>query len=323
MNAAAAWRSGLATDIGPRRASNEDRVHADDTSGIFLVADGLGGHAAGELAAQTAVDIIIRELDPATGDIERQVRHAITAANNEIFHLAQSDAGLAGMACVLTLAVAHDDEVTVGHVGDSRLYLIWNGTVRKLTADHSPVGELEDQGELTEAEAMAHPRRNEVFRDVGSRERNATDNDFIDVKSFPFHPSAALLLCSDGLSDSLTSAGIASIVETYSGDPGETAESLVRAANERGGNDNVSVVFVAGSDFIGVNSPAMADARVRHAITRIRQGRFRWKRRATRALWLAIGIIVGMLLFALIERYSYVVGRVLLQSMIPPGGSRS
>jgi hypothetical protein len=166
---------------------------------------------------------------------------------------------------------------------------------------------LEDQGELTEAEAMAHPRRNEVFRDVGSRERQAGDDDFIDVKSFPFHPAAALLLCSDGLSDALTSAEIASIVETYAGDPGETAESLVHAANERGGNDNVSVVLVAGPEFIGVNSPAMADARVRHAITRMRTGRIRWKRRATRLLWLAIGIIVGMLLFALIERYGRII----------------
>ena len=91
------------------------------------------------------------------------------------------------MACVLTLAVVREDVVTVGHVGDSRLYLIWNGTLRKLTPDHSPVGEQEDQGELTEAEAMEHPRRNEVFRDVGSRERGANDGDFIEVRSFPFH----------------------------------------------------------------------------------------------------------------------------------------
>ncbi len=303
MNTAAAWRSGLATDTGPRRLSNEDRVYADDASGIFMVADGLGGHAAGELAAQTALDLIIRELDPAAGDIKKQVRQAITAANNEIFRLSQADVDSAGMACVLTLAVVHEDTVTVGHVGDSRLYLAWNGTLRKLTSDHSPVGELEDQGELTEAEAMSHPRRNEVFRDVGSRERKPGDEDFIEIKSFPFHASAALLLCSDGLSDALSSAEITSIVETYSGDPGATAELLVQAANQRGGNDNVSVVFVAGPEFIGVHSPEMADARVRHAITRMRPGGMRWKRQYSRVLWLAIGIIMGMLLFALLERY--------------------
>ena len=85
------------------------------------------------------------------------------------------------MACVLTLVVAHDDRVTVGHVGDSRLYLAWNGVLRKLTADHSPVGELEDIGKLTEDEAMRHPRRNEVFRDVGSRLRDPHEEEFIEI----------------------------------------------------------------------------------------------------------------------------------------------
>jgi serine/threonine protein phosphatase PrpC len=304
MSTAVELRSGLATDTGPQRSRNEDRVFADDSTGVFLVVDGLGGHAAGELAAQTALDVIVRELTAAHGDPEQQIRHAITAANNEIFQASQQDPACAGMACVLTLAVARGETVTVGHVGDSRLYLIWNGTVRKLTSDHSPVGELEDQGELTEVEAMSHPRRNEVFRDVGSRRRTPGDGDFIEVKSFPFHPAAALLLSSDGLSDSLTSAEIAQIVETFNGDPGETAEALVQAANDRGGSDNVSVVFVAGPEFLGVHSPAMADARARHAITRMRHGRRRWKRRLGRVVWLAVGIVLGMLLLAAIERYA-------------------
>jgi serine/threonine protein phosphatase PrpC len=305
MNTALALRSGVATDTGPQRNRNEDRVYADDARGVFLVADGLGGHAAGELAAQTALDVIVHELDAGEpGDPERRIRRAITAANNEIFHIAQARPECAGMACVLTLAVVNEETVTLGHVGDSRLYLIWNGTVRKLTSDHSPVGELEDQGELTEADAMAHPRRNEVFRDVGSRERKPDDSDFIEVKSFPFHPGAALLVASDGLSDALTSAEIAAIVETYNGDPGQTAETLVAAANERGGSDNVSVVLVAGPEFIGVNSPAMADARTRHAITRIRRGRARWKRIAGRLVWLVVGIVMGMALLAVFERYA-------------------
>lgn len=305
MNTALALRSGLATDTGRLRSANEDRVYADDARGIFLVVDGLGGHAAGELAAQTALDVIVHELDTGeAGDPEQRIRRAITAANNEIFHVAQARPECGGMACVLTLAVVHDETVTLGHVGDSRLYLIWNGTIKKLTSDHSPVGELEDQGELTEADAMAHPRRNEVFRDVGSRERNAADSDFIEVKSFPFHPAAALLLASDGLSDALTSAEIAAIAETYNGDPGQTAECLVQAANEHGGSDNISVVLVAGPEFIGVNSPAMSDARTRHAITRMRRGRARWKRVAGRSLWLVVGILLGMVLLAVFERYA-------------------
>jgi PPM family protein phosphatase len=302
MKTASAWRSGLASDIGLERSNNEDRAFIDDERGLFLVADGLGGHAAGEKAAEIAVDVIARELAPASGDLEKQVRSAIAAANNEIFRCAQENSAWNGMACVLTLAILRDDVVTVGHVGDSRLYLVWNGTVRKLTSDHSPVGEQEDQGELTEAEAMLHPRRNEVFRDVGTRERSAGDDNFIEVKSFPFHPAAALLLCSDGLSDALTSAEISEIVEHYDGDPSKTAEELVAAANDEGGIDNVSVVFVAGPDFVGVHSPGMADARARHAITRLRRRRHAWKRRLNRMLWLFAGMLLGMALWAAAEQ---------------------
>jgi serine/threonine protein phosphatase PrpC len=292
----------VATDTGLQRSNNEDRVYADDTSGVFLVADGLGGHAAGEKAAETAVDVIAASLDPASGRIDKQVRRVIALANNEIYRLAQETEEYAGMACVLTLAVVHEDTVTVGHVGDSRMYLIWNGTVRKLTSDHSPVGEQEDQGELTEAEAMSHPRRNEVFRDVGSRERGSEDADFIEIKSFPFHPGAALLLCTDGLSDALTAAEIGAIVDQYSGDPEEVARLLVEAANERGGSDNVSVVFIAGPEFIGANSNAMSEARARHAITRMRTRRLMWKRILGRAIWLVIGFMLGIALFAYVSR---------------------
>jgi serine/threonine protein phosphatase PrpC len=302
MNSVSARRSGLATDTGPHRARNEDRIYADDASGIYIVADGLGGHPAGELAAQTAVDVIARELRGVADDIEASVCEAITAANNEIYGASQQDPACAGMACVLTLAVAHNDTLTLGHVGDSRLYLVWNGTVRKLTSDHSPVGEQEDLGELSESEAMAHPRRNEVFRDVGSRLRNADDHDFIEVRSLPLRPDAALLLCSDGLSDTLTSGEIGRLIENYSGDAEEMAKRLVAAANERGATDNVSVVFVAGPEFIGVNSPEMLDARARHAVTRVRRSRVRWRRRIRRLLWLGIGMVLGVALWIALER---------------------
>src|SRR5260370_35540759 len=150
------------------------------------------------------------------------------------------------MACVLTLAVAEDDKITVGNVGDSRLYLVWNGTVKKLTSDHSPVGEQEDHGELTEQQAMEHPRRNEVFRDVGSRPHDPYDDDFIQTKNFPLHPEAAILLCSDGLSDVLTSAEIGAIVEQYDGEPARIAQLLVDATNQAGGKDHDRVLFGPG-----------------------------------------------------------------------------
>ncbi len=301
MKTTTGWRTGVASDPGLQRPSNEDRVFVDEDAGLFLVVDGLGGHAAGEKAAETAVEAISEHLKSGDGPVASRVRDAITAANNRIYELAHDNEEWRGMACVLTLAVAHEDRITVGHVGDSRLYLVWNGTVRKVTSDHSPVGEREDQGELTEGEAMLHPRRNEVFRDVGSRPRESGDEQFIEIRTLPFRPDAALLLCSDGLSDVLTSRAISSIIERYDGDAEHVALELVDAANEAGGKDNISVVFVAGPDFLGVDSKSMAEARGRHAITRTRR-RSRFRRLlVSRALWLITGILLGMLLWALRE----------------------
>ena len=298
MNTTAAWRAGVATDPGLERHVNEDRVLADEARGVFLVVDGLGGHAAGEMAAETALRAIedcLVSIDSAA-DLENQIRHAITEANNRIYSLAEQNAGWHGMACVLTLAVAQEDRLTIGHVGDSRLYLAWNGNLRKLTSDHSPVGEQEDRGELTESEAMHHPRRNEVFRDVGSRPHSPDDPHFIETKSVPFRSDAALLLCSDGLSDVLTSAQISTIVEQHTGDSADTARQLVEAANQAGGKDNISVIFVAGADFVGSESNALIDARPRHAITRMRGTTSRWRRLSRDILWLLIGIVLGVLL---------------------------
>jgi PPM family protein phosphatase len=265
------WRSATASDAGRLRAENQDRAYAHDELGMFVVVDGLGGHAAGEKAAQTAIEVLRTEMANSDGDARERIRRAIAAANNRIFDEAAENETWRGMACVLTLALIEDDKVTVGHVGDSRLYLTWNGAIHKLTSDHSPVGEREDSGELTEAEAMAHPRRHEVFRDVGSRRRQPDEEDFIEVKEFLFKPDAAILLCSDGLSDLLTSSEILEVIERYNGDPAEVAHELVEEANLAGGSDNITAIFVAGSEFLGVRSPAAAEARARNAVTRARE----------------------------------------------------
>ena len=294
---AAKWRSGVATDTGLVRASNEDRYWIDDENGVFLVVDGVGGHAAGETAAETAVEVIREELRAARGDAEDRVRRAIAAANNRIYAIAQESDERRGMACVLTLAVVDAGEMVIGHVGDSRLYLIWNGAIRKLTPDHSPVGEGEDAGELTEEQAMLHPRRNEVFRDVGTRPHAAGDHGFIEIRRCQFKPEAAFLLCSDGLSDALPSAALRDIVERYRGDPAQVARELVEAANEAGGKDNITALFVAGSEF----RPAMREARARHATTRMRpapaatSGAVR-RFLAGRIAFLIYGALLGMLL---------------------------
>ena len=202
------------------------------------------------------------------------------------------------MACVLTVAVVENGEVTIGHVGDSRLYLIWRGAIRKLTSDHSPVGEEEDAGEIAEEQAMLHPRRNEVFREVGSEWRAADDEGFIEIRRCPFRPDAALLLCSDGLTDLLTAAQVREIVERYDGDPASVAADLVEAANHAGGSDNVTALFVAGPQFHGAPARSSAPTRPRVPATRAHSAPSRF---TGRLAFLAYGLMIGMLLWAVLR----------------------
>jgi serine/threonine protein phosphatase PrpC len=293
---AAALNPAAVTDTGLLREANEDRCWMDAERGIFLVVDGVGGQAAGAVAAETAVEAI-RESIFREGAAEERLRRAIEHANRRIYERGQKEEGCRGMACVLTLAVVQDGEITVGHVGDSRLYLIWNGAIRKLTCDHSPVGEDEDAGELTEREAMQHPRRNEVFRDVGSRLRSGNDEDFIEIRRCRFHADAAILLCSDGLTDHLTAAQVREIAERYDGDAARVAASLVEAANAAGGRDNITALFVAGPEFRGYGPSRRGATRPRSSTTRIR-------RRAIfsgRAAFLVYGLLLGLLAWAVMR----------------------
>jgi parallel beta-helix repeat protein len=239
------------TDTGRKRDHNEDRFYCDAERGIFLVVDGMGGHAAGEVAAETALSMLQARLERQTGSLADRIREGITVANNEIYKLAQSNELWRGMACVLTVAVVEDGRLTVGHVGDSRLYLIRGRKIEKLTHDHSPVGEREDSGEMDEAEAMRHPRRNEVFRDVGSQEHAPDDEGFIELIEGAFPPDGALVLCSDGLSDLVSSARIAELVQRNAGRPGKSVAALVEAANSAGGKDNITAIVVEGDQFAG------------------------------------------------------------------------
>jgi len=236
------------SDKGYVRSNNEDRVYCDDVRGFFVVVDGMGGHEAGEHAAEIAVDRIRIRLERQTGSVEQRLREAITLANNAIYEAAQKHPEWKGMACVLTAAVIEGEQITAGHVGDSRLYKVKRGHIEKITHDHSPVGEREDSGELSEAEAMQHPRRNEVYRDVGSAERTPDAEDFIEIFQMPFEPDSALLLCSDGLSDAVSSEKILRIIEANAGDRWATVRALISAANEVG-KDNVSAILVEGDAF--------------------------------------------------------------------------
>jgi serine/threonine protein phosphatase PrpC len=242
------FRSAQASDVGRVRGNNEDLVYGDDRRGIYIVIDGMGGQAAGEHAARIALDRLRRRLERQTGTVEERIREAIALANNAVFEAAESRPEWRGMACVLTLAVVENGKATIGHVGDSRLYKIHRGAIRKLTHDHSPVGEREDSGELTEDQAMRHPRRNEVYRDVGSARRDPHDPGFIEILETPFEPDAALLLSSDGLTDYVSSARILRLIQENAGDGDGVVRALIDAANESS-KDNISVVYVEGAKF--------------------------------------------------------------------------
>ncbi len=251
-------RSAGGSDPGRVRHNNEDALLLDPDRGIFLVVDGIGGQAAGEKAAEIAVSRLRGRLERQTGTAEQRIREAITMANNEILRAARENPEWAGMACVLTVAVLEDSSAVVGHVGDSRLYQIRRGEILKITHDHSPVGEREDNRQLTEAEAMRHPRRNEVFRDVGSEEHTPDDPDFIEVQRIPFDAESAILICSDGLSDQVPSAAIRRIVERHATDPESAVRELIASANQAGGKDNVTVVLVEGEEFTAHTPPSQA-----------------------------------------------------------------
>jgi serine/threonine protein phosphatase PrpC len=242
--------SAASSDQGLVRGNNEDRILNDDARGLFAVIDGMGGHAAGETAAQLALDRIQARLERQTGPVEQRIREAVALANNAIYEAAQTRAEWNGMACVLTIAVIENGLVTIGHVGDSRLYRIERGKITKVTPDHSPVGEREDSGELTEAEAMQHPRRNEVYRDVGSQPHAPDDDEFIEILTLPFDAESALLLCSDGLSDVLPSKEILRVIEENVGDRWAAVRGLIEAANQNS-KDNVSAILIEGERFAG------------------------------------------------------------------------
>jgi PPM family protein phosphatase len=306
-------RAAARTHPGRVRLNNEDVPVVDAARGVFAVIDGIGGHASGEVAAATAQDVILQRLARPVGAPAERVREAIALANNAIYSRAGGSGELAGMACVITLAIVTDGRLTIGHVGDTRLYKIRAEGLRKLTRDHSPVGEREDAGELSEAEAMHHPRRHEVFRDVGTTYRDKDEQEFVDIVEEPLEPDAAILLCSDGLSDMLPGSTIAHIVRQHAGDPEQVVETLVAAANDAGGQDNITVVYaemplfaermgrVSGEGLTptepipGVSSdPATAVP----PDTPARPGRLRRTGRAllaSRTTWFSAGVLAGVI----------------------------
>jgi protein phosphatase len=224
----------VATDTGRKRRRNEDNYVV--TPPLFAVADGMGGAQAGEVASRLAAATLERGDAGAAGGVER-VAELIQEANRRVYERSTSDPAASGMGTTMTVAVVEGMTVAIGHVGDSRAYLVRDGRMEQLTDDHSLVNELLKSGKLSPEEAQTHPQRSVITRAVG------TDPD-VDVDAFTIeaHDGDVFLLCSDGLTDMVEDEDILDLVDRHREDLDRAVRSLVSAANRGGGEDNITAV---------------------------------------------------------------------------------
>ncbi|MET3979609.1 serine/threonine protein phosphatase PrpC [Mucilaginibacter sp. UYP25] len=237
------------TDTGKVRTNNEDTFITQKVMGgrmlLASVIDGVGGYNGGEVAAAIAKDIFIDRLSGLQGEIIPGMIDAFKLASAKISDKKASDKELDSMACVATMALVdmEHNQFFYAHVGDTRLYLLRDNSLVKISEDHSFVGFLEDSGRLTEDAAMNHPKRNEINKALGFTSQIDTDESFIETGQSPFLPGDMLLLCSDGLTDMVDRTAILDII-TQNIPLQEKAVQLINTANDNGGRDNVTVVLV-------------------------------------------------------------------------------
>jgi serine/threonine protein phosphatase PrpC len=245
-------RTGFAlTDLGRKRASNEDAFFMDDQLGLYVVADGMGGHAAGEVASREAVDTLygmvkrgvggLRELVDPVADTDvraacRLMESAVQAATYFVFSIAEIDRAMSGMGTTISALLVLGDYAITAQVGDSRVYRIEGETVEQLTEDHTLIAWQLKQGLITPQEALRSPHRNVITRAVGNREYVQ-----VDTRRVPLAPSSRFLLCSDGLHGYLRDEDIPPIVR-LGGDA--AVRRFIDLANQRGGKDNITAILV-------------------------------------------------------------------------------
>ncbi|MGH2897366.1 MAG: Stp1/IreP family PP2C-type Ser/Thr phosphatase, partial [Solirubrobacteraceae bacterium] len=222
------------TDTGRKRRRNEDAFVLAPP--LFAVADGMGGAQAGEVASKLAA-AALEDTDAGRLTGPAKVASLIQEANRRVHERSSSDPTTSGMGTTMTVALVEDGGVVIGHVGDSRAYLVRGGQIEQITEDHSLVNELLKSGKLSSVEADTHPQRSVITRAVG------TDPD-VDVDSFIVEPQDGdvFLICSDGLTDMVTDSAILETVERYHGNLERMTKQLVAAANKGGGEDNITVV---------------------------------------------------------------------------------
>jgi protein phosphatase len=283
---------GAATDVGRVRDENEDGYLVDEAVGLVALADGMGGHRGGEIASATALEALraaVRSGDP--------VREAIEEANRAVYEKSLTDDALHGMGTTLTAGtLVSGGTLLIGHVGDSRAYLLREGRLQQITTDHSHVEELVRDGKITADEAAVHPMRSVITRAIGM-------DDSVDVDVFPveLHPEDRVLLCSDGLTDMLQESTIEAELRRED-DASRAAQHLVDAANSAGGVDNITAVVIAVTDEEPVRDPEASSVLVAAAsepVTRppelrdaVAPSRGRMRRWGRVALWVLPVVIV-------------------------------
>lgn len=238
------------SETGRVRESNEDSYHADGR--VFVIADGMGGHRAGEVASAASIDEFLR-FDASNRDASpaKRMQEGIQAANLALYRMAREDPELEGMGTTFT-AVLVERGAYLGHVGDSRAYIWREGKMRPLTRDHSLVEQMVSEGYLSPGEARVHPQRNIILRALGISEALEVDLDVVDIAA-----GDRLLLCSDGLSGFVELKEMEAIVSLQD-EPEERCRRLVDAANERGGIDNITVIVIDLGHEVEAAAPARA-----------------------------------------------------------------
>lgn len=233
------------TDVGKRRESNEDDFLLEPGHGVYAVADGMGGHAAGEIASRLAIETLQEVLQrdgsgngPMTvEDAAEWLRGAVVEANRRICDSIRLHEERRGMGTTVVALVHSGDDAVVGHVGDSRLYLLRGNELLRMTSDHSWVNEQVKLGLMNDDTAQRHPMRNIVTRALGSR-----PDVLVDLTSLQVRAGDVFLLCSDGLNTMLSDEQIHEVVIDHRHDPEAACRALVAEANRHGGEDNVTVV---------------------------------------------------------------------------------
>jgi len=229
------------------RETNEDYLLVDEKLRLFVVADGMGGHECGEVASRMAVDSLRQSLSKrlarakrtTSADLVEAMREAFQDATETVVQYAEEQHS--DMATTMTAVMIHNKTLILGHIGDSRAYKISGGKIEQISEDHSLVAQMVRDGLLSEALAEFHPFKHIVLRAIGGQVEDSVP----DISTVPLQDTDSILLCSDGLSNVLSSQEIFQIVHEHE-DPTEAAEALVRAANENGGPDNISVIVVRG-----------------------------------------------------------------------------